>query len=214
LRARVPPDLISAVTDAVLEEVSEWQNRPLDACYPLVFFDAIRVKIRDEGFVRNKAVYIALGVLPDGTKQILGLWIEQTEGAKFWLRVMNELKNRGIADILIAVVDGLKGFPEAIQAVFPQTVVQTCIVHLIRHSLDFVSWKDRKPVVPALRAIYRARDAQAGKIALEEFEAAPLANDIRRSLRAGDATGSTSCHSSPTRRVFVASSTRRMRSRP
>jgi putative transposase len=170
----VSPDLISAVTDAVLEEVGEWQNRPLDACYPLVFFDAIRVKIRDEGFVRNKAVYIALGVLPDGTKQILGLWIEQTEGAKFWLRVMNELKNRGIADILIAVVDGLKGFPEAIQAVFPQTVVQTCIVHLIRHSLDFVSWKDRKPVVPALRAIYRARDAQAGMIALEEFEAGPF----------------------------------------
>lgn len=170
----VSPDLISAVTDAVLEEVGEWQSRPLDACYPLVFFDAIRVKIRDEGFVRNKAVYIALGVLPDGNKQILGLWIEQTEGAKFWLRVMNELKNRGIADILIAVVDGLKGFPEAIQAVFPQTVVQTCIVHLIRHSLDFVSWKDRKPVVPALRAIYRARDAQAGKIALEEFEAGPF----------------------------------------
>lgn len=170
----VSPDLISAVTDAVLEEVGEWQNRPLDACYPLVFFDAIRVKIRDEGFVRNKAVYIALGVLPDGTKQILGLWIEQTEGAKFWLRVMNELKNRGIADILIAVVDGLKSFPEAIQAVFPQTVVQTCIVHLIRHSLDFVSWKDRKPVVPALRAIYRARDAQAGMIALEEFEAGPF----------------------------------------
>jgi putative transposase len=170
----VSPDLISAVTDAVLEEVGEWQNRPLDACYPLVFFDAIRVKIRDEGFVRNKAVYIALGVLPDGTKQILGLWIEQTEGAKFWLRVMNELKNRGIADILIAVVDGLKGFPEAIQAVFPQTVVQTCIVHLIRHSLDFVSWKDRKPVIPALRAIYRARDAQAGMIALEEFEAGPF----------------------------------------
>ena len=105
------PDLISAVTDAVLEEVAEWQNRPLDAVYPLVFFDAIRVKIRDEGFVRNKAVYIALGILPDGNKEILGIWIEQTEGAKFWLRVMNELKNRGIADVLIAVVDGLKGFP-------------------------------------------------------------------------------------------------------
>lgn len=142
----VSPDLISAVTDAVLEEVAEWQNRPLDACFPLVFFDAIRVKVRDEGFVRNKAIYIALGILPDGGKEILGIWIEQTEGAKFWLRVMNELKSRGVADILIAVVDGLKGFPEA---VFPQTVVQTCIVHLIRHSLEFVSWKDRKPVVPA-----------------------------------------------------------------
>jgi putative transposase len=161
----------SAVTDAVLEEVAEWQNRPLDAVYPLVFFDAIRVKIRDEGFVRNKAVYIALGILPDGTKEILGIWIEQTEGAKFWLRVMNELKSRGVADVLIAVVDGLKGFPEAINAVFPQTVVQTCIVHLIRHSLEFVSWKDRKPVVPALRAIYRAKDAEAGMKALEDFEA-------------------------------------------
>jgi putative transposase len=167
----VSPDLISAVTDAVLKEVGEWQNRPLDVCYPLVFFDAIRVKIRDEGFVRNKAVYIALGILPDGTKEILGIWIEQTEGAKFWLRVMNELKNRGLGDILIAVVDGLKGFPEAITAVFPETVVQTCIVHLIRHSLEFVSWKDRKAVVPALRAIYRAKDADAGMKALEAFEA-------------------------------------------
>ena len=157
----VSADLISAVTDAVLEEVAEWQNRPLDVCYPLVFFDAIRVKIRDEGFVRNKAVYIALGIRPDGTKEILGIWIEQTEGAKFWLRVMNELKNRGISDILIAVVDGLKGFPEAINAVFPLTVIQTCIVHLIRHSLEFVSWKDRKLVVPALKAIYRAKK-QAG----------------------------------------------------
>lgn len=123
----VSPDLISAVTDAVLDEIAEWQNRPLDVSYPLVFFDALRVKIRDEGFVRNKAVYIALGVLPDGTKDILGLWIEQTEGAKFWLRVMNELKGRNVSDILIAVVDGLRGFPEAINAVFPQTVVQTCI---------------------------------------------------------------------------------------
>ena len=167
----VSPDLISAVTDAVLEEMAEWQNRPLDACYPIVFFDAIRVKIRDEGFVRNKAVYIALGVLPDGAKEILGLWIEQTEGAKFWLRVMNELKNRGLSDVLIAVVDGLKGFPDAISAVFPQAIVQTCIVHLIRHSLEFVSWKDRKPVVPALRAIYRAKDADAGRKALEDFDA-------------------------------------------
>jgi len=166
----VSADLISAVTDAVLEEVAEWQNRPLDVCYPLVFFDAIRVKIRDEGFVRNKAVYIALGIRPDGTKEILGIWIEQTEGAKFWLRVMNELKNRGIGDILIAVVDGLKGFPEAINAVFPLTVIQTCIVHLIRHSLEFVSWKDRKLVVPALKAIYRAKNAEAGLKALAEFE--------------------------------------------
>lgn len=166
----VSPDLISAVTDAVLETVTEWQNRPLEASYPIVFFDAMRVKIRDEGLVRNKAVYIALGVQADGTKDILGLWIETSEGAKFWLRVMNELRGRGVEDVLIAVVDGLKGFPEAIQAAFPNAMVQTCIVHLIRHSLEFVSWKDRKPVVPTLREIYRARDADAGMAALEAFE--------------------------------------------
>ncbi len=169
----VSADLISTVTDAVLEEVGEWQNRPLDACYALVFFDAIRVKIRVEGFVRNKAVYIALGILPDGTKEILGLWIEQTEGAKFWLRVMNELKNRGLLDILIAVVDGLKGFPEAINAVFPQTVVQTCIVHLIRHSMNFASWKDRRHVAKALKLVYRAADAEAGQAALDDFADGP-----------------------------------------
>lgn len=166
----VSPDLISAITDAVLEEVAEWQNRPLDVCYPLVFFDAIRVKIRDEGFVRNKAVYIALGILADGTKEILGIWIEQTEGAKFWLRVMNDLKNRGVQDILIAIVDGLKGFPDAITSVFPETIVQTCIVHLIRHSVNFASWKDRKHVAKALRTIYRAKDAEAGVMALQAFE--------------------------------------------
>jgi putative transposase len=167
----VSPDLISTVTDAVMETVAEWQNRPLETSYPLVFFDAMRVKIRDEGLVRNKAVYLALGVQADGTKDILGIWIETTEGAKFWLRVMNELKNRGVEDILITVVDGLKGFPEAINAVFPQALVQTCIVHLIRHSLEFVSWKDRKPLVPALREIYRAKNADAGLAALDAFEA-------------------------------------------
>ena len=114
----VSPDLISAVTDAVLEEVTEWQNRPLEALYPLMFFDAIRIKVRDEGTVRNKAVYVVLGVRPDGTKEILGLWIEQTEGAKFWLRVMNDLRSRGVEDVLIAIVDGLKGFPEAITTAF------------------------------------------------------------------------------------------------
>lgn len=165
----VSPDLISTVTDAVLDEVAEWQNRPLDGLYAIVFFDALRVKIRDEGTVRNKAIYVALGVRPDGTKDVLGLWIEQTEGAKFWLRVMNELKNRGIADILVAVVDGLKGFPEAINAVFPLTQVQTCIVHMIRHSLDFVSWKDRKPVAAALKEIYRAKDAETARENLEAF---------------------------------------------
>lgn len=164
-------DLISTITDAVLDEVAVWQQRPLDAIYPLVFFDAIRVKIRDEGLVRNKAIHIALGVMADGTKVVLGMWIEQNEGAKFWLRVMNELKNRGIEDILLAVVDGLKGFPEAITAVFPETVVQTCIVHLLRNSMDFVSFKDRKAVATALKDIYRAIDAQAAEQALDAFEA-------------------------------------------
>jgi putative transposase len=166
----VSADLISAVTDAVLEELAAWQARPLEAVYPLVFFDALRVKIRDEGTVRNKAVHIALGVRADGAKDVLGLWLEQNEGAKFWLRVMNELRNRGVEDVLLAVVDGLKGFPEAITAVFPDAMVQTCIVHLLRHSLDFVSWKDRKLVATALKEIYRAIDADAGQAALQAFE--------------------------------------------
>jgi putative transposase len=167
----VSPDLISTVTDAVLDEVATWQQRPLDPAYPLVFFDAIRVKIRDEGMVRNKAIHIALGARADGRKEVLGLWIEQNEGAKFWLRVMNELKNRGVDDIMLAVVDGLKGFPDAITAVFPEAVVQTCIVHLLRNSMDFVSWKDRKPLVTALKGIYRAVDAKAAEEALGAFEA-------------------------------------------
>lgn len=167
----ISPSLISTVTDAVLEEVSSWQNRPLEPIYPVVFFDALRVKIRDEGLVRNKAVYLAIGVRADGTKEVLGLWIEQTEGAKFWLRVMNELKNRGTHDILIAVVDGLTGFPEAISAVFPHTQVQTCIVHLIRHSLACVGWKERKLVAAALKDIYRANNAEAAAQALEAFAA-------------------------------------------
>jgi putative transposase len=166
----VSPDLISAVTDAVLEEIALWQARPLEPVYPLVFFDALRVKIRDEGMVRNKAVHLALGVRADGTKEILGLWLEQNEGAKFWLRVMNELKNRGVEDVLIAVVDGLKGFPEAILAVFPEATIQTCVVHLLRHSLDFVSYKDRKAVAGALKDIYRAIDAAAGEAALAAFD--------------------------------------------
>ena len=169
----VSPDLISVVTDAVLEEIAAWQARPLEPVYPLVFFDALRVKIRDEGLVRNKAVHVALGVRHDGGKEILGLWLEQNEGAKFWLRVMNELKNRGVEDLLIAVVDGLKGFPEAITAVFPEATVQTCIVHLLRNSLDFVSYKDRKLVAGALKEVYRAVDAPAAEAALSAFEAGP-----------------------------------------
>ena len=167
----VSPDLISAVTDAVLDEVATWQARPLEPVYPIVFFDALRVKIRDEGFVRNKAVHLALGVRADGAKEVLGLWLEQNEGAKFWLRVMNEMKNRGVEDVLLAVVDGLKGFPEAITAVFPETTVQTCIVHLLRNSLDFTSYKDRKAVAAALKEIYRATDAGAAEKALTTFEA-------------------------------------------
>jgi putative transposase len=169
----VSPDLISAVTDAVLEEVAIWQARPLEPVYPLIFFDALRVKIRDEGLVRNKAVHIALGVRADGAKEILGLWIEQNEGAKFWLRVMNELRNRGLEDVLIAVVDGLKGFPDAILAVFPEATVQTCIVHLLRQSLAFVSYKDRKSVAVALKDIYRAVDAATGEAALDAFDEGP-----------------------------------------
>jgi putative transposase len=169
----VSPDLVSAVTDAVLDEVADWQNRPLEALYPLVFLDALRVKVRDEGTVRNKAVYVALGVRQDGTKEVLGLWIEQTEGAKFWLRVMNELKDRGVQDILIAVVDGLKGFPEAIAAVFPKTQVQACVVHLIRNSLAFVSYKDRRAVAGALKEVYRARTAELGQAALDAFDEGP-----------------------------------------
>lgn len=167
----VSPELISTVTDGVLEEVKEWQNRPLERLYPVVIFDALRVKIRDEGVVRNKAVYLALAMDREGDKEVLGLWIEQTEGAKFWLRVMNELRNRGVEDILIAVVDGLKGFPEAITAVFPRTQVQICIVHLLRNALEFVGWKDYKPVIQALKEIYRAETAAIAQERLDAFAA-------------------------------------------
>jgi transposase-like protein len=169
----VADGLISEVTDAVLAEVTEWQSRPLERLYPVVFFDALRVKIRDEGVVRNKAIYLALGVDADGRRDVLGLWIEQTEGAKFWLKVVNDLRNRGVEDILIAVVDGLKGFPEAINATFPATTVQTCIVHLIRNSLAYVSWKDRKDVAAALRPVYTAPSAEAAQAALEAFAGGP-----------------------------------------
>ena len=166
----VSPDLISRVTDEVMDEVREWQSRPLDNIYPIIIFDALRVKIRDEGTVRNKAVYLALGFTLEGHKEVLGLWIEQTEGAKFWLRVMTEIKNRGVGDVFIAVVNGLKGFPEAINAVFPETSVQTCIVHMIRHSLNYVPWNDRKAVVADLKSIYRAESADAAAKRLDEFE--------------------------------------------
>ena len=171
--AEVSPQLISTVTDAVTAEVAEWQSRPLEPLYPVMFFDAIRVKVRDQSTVCNKAVYLALGITPDGRKHILGLWIDPNEGAKFWLRIVNELRNRGVRDILIAVVDGLKGFPEAINAAFPQTLVQTCIVHLLRNALAYVSWQDRKRVVAALKPIYQAPTADAALRALDAFEAGP-----------------------------------------
>ncbi|WP_414856972.1 IS256 family transposase [Burkholderia sp. IT-111MI5] len=169
----VSPDFISSVTDEVMAEALSWQSRPLEAMYPVVFFDALRVKIRDDGVVSNKAVYLALGIQADGQRDVLGLWIEQTEGAKFWLKVFNELKTRGCQDILIAVVDGLKGLPEAIGAVYPHTTVQTCIVHLIRNSLEFASYKDRKALATALRPIYAAASAQAAEQALRDFAEGP-----------------------------------------
>jgi putative transposase len=169
----VSPDLVSTVTDSVIDEVTAWQARPLESSYAIVFFDALRVKIRDEGLVKNKAVYLAIGMRPSGHKEVLGLWIEQSEGAKFWLRVMNEIRSRGTQDILIAVVDGLKGFPEAITAVFPDTVVQTCIVHLLRYSMQFASWKERKPIAAALKPVYRAESAEAAAAELEAFAQGP-----------------------------------------
>ncbi len=211
----VSPDLISAVTNAMLEEVAEWRNRPRDTCYPLVFLDAIRVKIRDEGFVRNKAVHIALGILPDGTKDILGLWIEQTENAGFWLRVMNERKARGLGDILVAVVssraslrDALPGngrpeggsarsclkpspgrfaacgeparTPEAINAVFPDAVVQTCIVHLIRHSMNFASRKDRKQVGEGAQGRLPGQGRRCSRLVTGRLRGRPVGYEIPR----------------------------------
>jgi len=162
-------DLISSVTDSVLEEVKAWQNRTLDAVYPIVFMDALRVKIRDNGHVINKAVYMALGVNLDGNKEVLGLWVAKEEGAKFWLKVVTELKNRGVKDMFIACVDGLKGFPEAIESVYPETQVQLCIVHMVRNSLRFVPWKDKKAVVADLKTIYTATNAEVAKENLNAF---------------------------------------------
>lgn len=165
----VSPDFISSVTDAVLSEVTTWQSRPLEGLYPVVLFDALRVKIRDEGVVRNKAVYLALGVLADGSRDILGIWVESTEGAKFWMKVFNDLKTRGCHDILIAVTDGLAGMSEALEVVYPATTLQTCIVHLIRRSLAYGSHKDRKELAAALKPIYTAVSLEAAEQALESF---------------------------------------------
>jgi putative transposase len=163
----VSPDLISRITDAVHAEVAEWQSRPLDAVYPVIFLDALVCKVRDGGSVRNKAAHLAVGVDVEGRKEVLGIWVETTEGAKFWLRVMNELKARGVADVLIAVCDGLTGLPEAINVVWPQTRVQTCIVHLIRASLRWVNYKDRKRIAGLLRPVYDAPTEAAAKDALD-----------------------------------------------
>ena len=165
----VSPSLISSVTDAVADEVKTWQSRPLDPIYPIVYLDCIHVKVR-EGTVRVKAVYLAIGITMDGEKEVLGLWLAQSEGAKFWLQVVTELRNRGVQDILIACVDGLKGFPDAIEAVFPQATVQLCIVHMVRHSLNYVSWKRRPEVAADLRRIYQSATAEEAETRLGEFE--------------------------------------------
>ena len=167
----VSPALISNVTEEVIDEVRAWQNRQLEAVYPIMYLDAIQFKVRDGGHIRNKAVYLAIGIGMNGLKEVLGLWIAQTEGAKFWLQVVTELKNRGVQDIFIACVDGLKGFPEAIESVFPQTEIQLCIVHLVRHSLNYVAWRDRKKVAADLKPIYTAATDVEAEQRLNEFAA-------------------------------------------
>ncbi len=166
----VSPTLISTVTDAVTNEVKIWQNRPLDVLYPIVYLDAIRVKVRDTGHVINKAIYLAIGITLDGIKEVLGMWVAENEGAKFWLQVVTELRNRGVQDIFIACVDGLKGFPEAIETVFPRTQVQLCLVHMVRNSLKYVSWKQRKEVAADLKAIYQAPTDEQAEMNLTAFE--------------------------------------------
>ncbi len=165
----VSPEFISNVTSSVIDAVKEWQNRPLDSLYPIVYLDALVVKVRDQGHIVNKSVYLAIGINMDGLKEVLGLWIERNEGAKFWLSVITELKNRGIEDILIACVDGLKGFPEAINSVFPKTEIQLCIVHMVRNSLKYVSYKDRRELVKDLKPIYKADTAEMAETNLDQF---------------------------------------------
>ena len=166
----VSPTLISTVTDGVMDEVKQWQSRPLDAVYPVIYLDCIHAKVRDAGSVRTKAIYLAIGINMEGHKEILGLWIAQTEGAKFWLSVVTELKNRGVQDIFIACVDGLKGFPEAIETVYPHAIVQLCIVHMVRNSLNYVGWNKRKEVAADLRLVYSAATIDEAEHALADFE--------------------------------------------
>jgi len=165
----VSPALVSTVTDAVVDEVKSWQGRPLESLYPIVYLDALYVKIRENGHVQNRAIYLAIGVKLEGTKEVLGMWTSANEGAKFWLQVLTELRNRGVEDVFIFCVDGLKGFPEAIETVYPRAEVQLCIVHLVRASLNYVSWKQRKTVARALRQIYSAPTAEAAEQELEAF---------------------------------------------
>ena len=169
-KVEVSPSLISTVTDAVLDDVKAWQSRPLEALYPIVYLDAIHVKMRTSGHVQTQAVYLALALTLDGEKELLGLWVGEAEGAKFWLSVLTELKNRGVRDMLIAAIDGLAGFPDAIESVFPKTQVQLCIVHMVRGSLRYVSWKERKVVARDLRTIYQAPTLEAAEEALAAFE--------------------------------------------
>jgi putative transposase len=166
----VSPTLISNVTDAVIEEVRAWQSRPLDKLYPIVYLDALMVKIRENGQVQSRAIYVAIGVKMDGWKEVLGLWVSDNEGAKFWLQVLTELRNRGVEDVFLVCIDGLKGFPEAIEAVFPQAQVQLCIVHLVRASLNYVSWKQRRQVSAELKEIYGAATEDEAESALDQFE--------------------------------------------
>jgi putative transposase len=174
----VSPDFIISVTDAEVGEVTAWQSRPLEPMYPVVFFDALRVKVREDEMVRNKAIYLALGVLPDGSRDILGLWIENTEGAKFWMKVLNDIMIRGAADILIAVTDGLKGMAEALETVFPATTLQTCIVHLIRNSLDYASWKDCKALAATIKPIYTAPTAEPALVELDAFAQGAVGREV------------------------------------
>src|SRR5262249_48651740 len=167
---KIGRDLISRVTDAVVEDVREWQQRPLDDVYPVLFLDALVLKIREGGSVQPRACYLALGVTVEGERDALGMWFQGAEGAKFWMQVLNELKQRGVRDILLCCVDGLSGFPEAIEAIYPQTVVQTCIVHLIRHSLKYVPRREREQVARELKPIYTAADVDAARSALEAFD--------------------------------------------
>jgi putative transposase len=199
-RSEVSPDVISRITDAVIEDAKAWQNRPLERIYPILYLDALVIKIRDANTVRNFACYVAIGVNLEGQRDVLGIWFQRTEGAKFWMQVLTELKQRGVEDVLFVCVDGLTGLPEAIEAIFPHATVQTCLVHQVRNSLKFVSYKDRKHIAADLRKIYTASNAEHAADELEAF-AATWDEATRRSARAGSSAGSTSPRSWPTPRT-------------